>query len=378
MVDPKASMMRRWVLGALFLLLIWFSWTVRSVLNPILLAYLLAYVMNPSVQRLERRGISRRTAVGVIFSAFALSLLVVGFAVALQAQALWTDMSNPGGVIEQLDVRLRAGIETTYGYLENWGLVASAAADEGTRPGLREMLAQSRSLWSSDVDLAAAGSAGAKAAGGALVFIRGFFGSMLSLATLLFLLPIYTYFLLFELERIHGFVIKYVPNRDRDMVVSISKQIGEVLSSFLRGRVLVSLMKGAFITLGLWVIGAPYALLLGLVAAALSLIPVVGPLIAAVIGFLLAMQQFDFFDALWRTGLIYLIAEIVEGYVLTPKVIGERLGLHPVVVLASLTIGGAALGMFGLLLALPLAATLIILTRELVLPALSKTSQERT
>lgn len=376
MIDPKASMRRRWVLGGLFCLLVWFSWTVRSVLNPILLAYLLAYVLTPLVGRLEKRGIGRRTAVGVIFSAFAISIFVVGFAVTLQAQSLWTDMSQPGGVLDQIDARLSEGIGQAYLYLGKWGLLDTSAQPEGTRPGLREILAQLRQLTSEDVDLSGAGKAGMQAAGGALVFVRGFFGSLLSLATLLFLLPIYTYFLLFELERIHGFVIKYVPARNRDKVLSISRQIGVVLSSFLRGRMVISLLKGAFITLGLWLIGVPYALLLGLLAAILSLIPVVGPLVGFALGAVLAMLKFDLFDALWRTGLIYLIAEIVEGYVLTPKILGESLGLHPVVVLASLTIGGAALGMFGILLALPIAATLIILTRELVLPALSKTTQE--
>ncbi len=376
MIDPKASLRRRWILGGLFVLLVWFSWSVRSVLNPILLAYLLAYVLTPLVARLEKRGFGRRSAVGVIFTAFALSILVVGFAVTMQAQSLWTDMSQPGGVLDQIDVRLGEGIGQAYKYLGKWGLLDTSGQPEGTRPGLRDLLAQLRQLSSEDVDLGRAGQAGIKAASGVLIFVRGFFGSLLSLVTLLFLLPIYTYFMLFELERIHAFVIKYVPDRNRDMVLSISRQIGLVLSSFLRGRMLISLLKGAFITLGLWLIGVPYALLLGLVAALLSLIPVVGPLLAFVLGAVLAMLKFDLFEALWRTGLIYLIAEILEGYVLTPKILGQSLGLHPVVVLVSLTIGGAALGMFGILLALPIAATVIILTRELVLPALSKTTQE--
>ncbi len=376
MMDPKASMRRRWILGGLFVLLVWFSWSVRSVLNPLLLAYLLAYVLTPLVARLEKRGFGRRSAVGVIFTTFALSILVVGFAVTIQAQSLWTDMSQPGGVLDQIDARLSEGIGQTYQYLGKWGLFDASAQPAGTRPGLRDLLAQLNQISSEELDLSGAGKAGMKAAGGALIFVRGFFGSLFSLVTLLFLLPIYTYFMMFELERIHAFVIKYVPNRNRDMVLSIARQIGLVLSSFLRGRMLISLLKGAFITLGLWLIGVPYALLLGLVAALLSLIPVVGPLVAFVLGAVLAMLKFDLFEALWRTGLIYLIAEILEGYVLTPKILGESLGLHPVVVLASLTIGGAALGMFGILLALPIAATVIILTRELVLPALSKTTQE--
>ncbi|MEO6708593.1 MAG: AI-2E family transporter, partial [Planctomycetota bacterium] len=347
MLDRLVSNRRRWALGILFLLVLWFSWTVRSVLNPILLGYLLAYVLHPLVLKLERQGFKRRTAVGVIFALFALSILVLGFAVFVQAQTLWVDMSAEGGVVDQIDVRLHNGIEQTYQYLARWGLVSSAAEAGGARPGLKDLLAQLQQLSSDEIDMSAAGKAGIRAAGGALIFVRAFFGSLLSLATLVFLLPIYTYFMLFELDRIHDFVITYLPTRDRPKVISIGRQIGEVLSSFLRGRLVVSLLKGAFIALGLWLIGVPYALLLGVFAAVLSLIPVVGPLLGFLLGFGLAMLEFDLYGALWRACVIYGLAELLEGYVLMPKVLGQSLGLHPVVVLASLMIGGAALGMFG-------------------------------
>jgi predicted PurR-regulated permease PerM len=375
--DTRTSSRRRWVLLALFVVVVWFSWTVRAVLNPVLCAYLLAYVLNPLVVRLERRGFTQRTAVGVIFTGFALTILVVGLGVIVQARDLWTDMAQAGGVIDQIDLRLKSGIEQGLRYLGEWGVIDPATFEAGGRPGLRELIAQLGVLWNSDVDVGQAGKVGMQAASGALGFARGFFGSIFSLATLLFLLPIYTYFLMFELRRIHDFVLKYVPLRDRGKVVSIGTQIGAMLSAFLRGRLLVSFLKGAFIAVGLALIGVPYALLLGLIAAVFSLVPVLGPLIAFVLGFGLALLSFDVTPALWRTGAIYLAAEFLEGYVLTPKILGDSLGLHPVVVLASLMIGGAALGLFGLLLALPLAATLIILTRELVLPALAKAAAER-
>lgn len=377
MLERLSPPARRWVLVALLALTLWFCWTVRSVLNPILLGYLLAYVLAPLVHKLEQRGLSRRTAVGVIFTGFALAILVGGLAVFAQARTLWVDMSQTGGVIDQIDVRLHNGIEQASKFLSRFGLEIGAEDAQGQPRGLRDLLTQLQQFSATqDVDMRDAGKAGIQAAGGALAFIRGLFGGIFSFLTLLFLLPLYTYFLLFELESIHRFVKDHMPRRERGRLVSIAQQIGEVLSSFLRGRVVVSALKGLFIALGLVIIGVPYALLLGLIAALFSLIPIFGPLIAAVFGVGLAMLEFDLFTALWRAGLIYLLAEILEGYVLMPKILGNSLGLHPVVVLASLMIGGAALGMFGILLALPLAATVIILTRELVLPALKKTAQE--
>lgn len=389
MLAQSSPTTRRIVLAVLFALTLWFAWTVRTVLNPILLGYLLAYVLHPMVQRLERRGFRRRTAVGVIFGAFALAMLVLGIAVAVQAKHLWADMSQTGGVVDQLDLRFKQGLQQVSEWLARYDLLqptpSAAVGAEAPATGngevatisLRDLWAQAAGLFSSDVDVSQAGKAGLQAAGGALSFVRGFFGSILSLATLLFLLPIYTYFLLFELDRIHGFFAKYIPARDRNLVASISQQIGGVLGAFLRGRLLVSLLKGAFIALGLAILGVPYALLLGLAAAFLSLIPVLGPLVAFVLGASLGMLEHEPLGALWRAAAVYTLAEVLEGYVLMPKILGESLGMHPVVVLASLMIGGAALGMFGLLLALPLAASAIILTRELVLPALKKTSQER-
>jgi predicted PurR-regulated permease PerM len=139
-------------------------------------------------------------------------MLVGGLRVFAQARTLWTDMSQDGGVIDQIDVRLHNGIEQSSQFLSRFGVDLSAPA-EGDQPrGLRELWTQVQHLTSAqDVDMSSAGKAGMKAAGGALTFVRGLFGGLLSLGTLLFLLPIYTYFLLFELDRIHGFVIDLVP-----------------------------------------------------------------------------------------------------------------------------------------------------------------------
>jgi predicted PurR-regulated permease PerM len=119
-------------------------------------------------------------------------------------------------------------------------------------------------------------------------------------------------------------------------------------------------------------------------AGALSLIPFAGPVISFFAAFILALQQpasaskegLDLLAALWRTGLVFGLAEVFEGYYLTPKILGESLGLHPVVVLVSIFAGGAAFGMFGILLALPVTAALVILFRVFVLPAMERLADE--
>src|SRR5262249_659190 len=150
----------------------------------------------------------------------------------------------------------------------------------------------------------------------------------------------------------------------------------EVLSSFFRGRLLVCFLKGLILTVALAAAGVPYALLLGFVGGTLALVPVVGPLLGFAFAVLLALLEFSLGDALLRVGVVFALAGGVEGYLLIPKILGDSLGLHPVVVIMALTVGGAALGLFGLLVALPLTATAIILVRELVLPALRAVANE--
>jgi predicted PurR-regulated permease PerM len=188
---------------------------------------------------------------------------------------------------------------------------------------------------------------------------------------LLILLPIYTYFLLFELERIHRFVTRYLPLRHRARLVKIGAQIGEVLANFFRGRLLVCLCKGSFLAIGLWLAGVKYALLLGMGTGFLSLIPFVGSTIGFVMALLVALLEHSLVGALLRAGIVFGAAEVFENYLLLPKILGDSLGLHPVVVIFALMAGGASLGMFGLLIALPLAASLVIVGRELLLPVLA-------
>ena len=236
------------------------------------------------------------------------------------------------------------------------------------------------------------GQSQARAIEGATVvwpYLRSFFGSMASLVTLLLLLPVYAYFLLFELDRIHGFIRRYLPRAERERFSRIGVQVGEVLANFFRGRLLVCILKGATLAVGLALVQVPYAVFLGVGSGFLSLVPFVGPLVGFGAAFLLAAfppaaavglgggpEMGAMAIALARTGGVFLAAELLEGYVYLPRVLGDSLGLHPVVILASIFIGGAALGMFGFLIALPLTAALVIVARELVLPALAEFADE--
>ena len=391
---------RNLALAAVAALVLWFAWTVRAALNPLMLGLLFAYILHPMVLKLERRGWSRKRAVNLIFGAFGVVALLLALAVFAQARALWRDVSQEGGSIDRLQKQLGEIVASTEQRAIELGLDlqalqgrpltlpdglpkenaaptdASAPPKESALPrglekgSLLDEVFQRARRWAFSPD-------GAEVAGGVWGTLGSAFGSLLTLLTLLFLVPLYTWFLLFELERISAFVRSYIPANQREQWSRIGAQMAEMLGAFFRGRLLVCLLKGLILTVAMAALGVPYSLLAGMLGGVLSLSPVVGPGVGYLVAFLLALLTHDPAGATWRVGVVFAIGEAVETYVLIPRVLGERLGLPTVVVLASLTIFGAALGLFGLLLALPLTAAIVILARELLLPALKEFAEGR-
>ena len=383
MLQRLSPALRNTILALIGLLVLAFAWQVRAVLNPLILGYLCAYIVHPMVLRLEKRGWRRRSAVNLIFITGGLALTLSAGAVILQARTLVTDLSTREDLAQRVEGRVDAFTEKhretlawiipSLGDEEGEGEEGVEQADSG---GLADLLTAGWEALSQEQQ-SDAGQAALRGAGGAWSLVRRVFGSLMALGVLLLLLPVYTYFLLFELERIHRFVRTYLPAEDRSRLSRVAAQIGGVLANFFRGRMTVCLLKGALISLGLWIADIDYAFLLGMSGGFLALVPFVGPLLGFCAAFLIGLVDHEFLSALLRVGAIFGLAEVIEGYVLVPKVLGASLGLHPVVVLASVMMGGAALGMFGLLLALPITASIVIIARELVLPALKDWAEDR-
>jgi predicted PurR-regulated permease PerM len=389
MSTAPSHLRRNIALGVLAALVLWFAWSVRSALNPLLIGFLLAFILHPLVVSLERRGWSRGTAVNVIFVGAALVAMLLALAVFLQARELWNDVFVNHGGLKTIQSQVAEAIDKVTLFLRRWGIEMPSSATDSTLPAGAGDAAASKSPldlesiadqireWLVSEEGRDVSQAGLRAVGGVWAFIGSVFGSVIGVATFLLLVPMYTWFLLFELERITSFIVVYIPLGYRTQVVSISTQIGEMLGKFFRGRMLVCLLKGLLLTLMLLACGVSYPLLLGLTAGFLSLIPFAGPLIGYALVFLLSLLDHSLSEAAWRVTLVTVVGEVVEGYVLMPKVLGKSMGLHPVVVLASFMIFGSALGMFGLLLALPLMSVIVIVARELVLPALRELAEAR-
>jgi predicted PurR-regulated permease PerM len=401
-IDRMTPRARTITLVLVFVLVAWFMWSVRSVLNPLILAYLLAFVAHPLVLKLERRGWQRRRAVNVIFASFALLMVLIGAGIFFQGRGLARELSSEDGLGLKVRERLEQAIEQYHDEI-SWMIQllprrgeekkgetqahiatpteakSSSSAPPGTPESNEDRAAELKrelrewwSSWFTEKNGAQAADLSAKVGGGALFLASQVFGSLFTIFTLLILLPIYTYFFLFELERIHRFIARYLPRRDRARLIRIGGQIGEVLANFFRGRLLVCVAKGTFLTVGLYACGVDYALLLGMGTGFISLVPFVGSAIGFVMALLVGMLEHSVLESIVRVGIVFGLAEMFENYVLIPKILGNSLGLHPIIVIFSLMAGAASLGMFGLLIALPLTATLVILGREFLLPTLAE------
>lgn len=393
MIDRMSPLARNIALGVLVLFLGWFLYEVRSVVNPLILGYLTAFILHPLVLWLERRGWKRRTAVNVIFATFAVGVASTCVLLWFQGRALGREFTREDGFGQKIETRVEQALHD-YSSEIDWVLqffpdvgegLRGATQPQGAAQGAQQKLSAGQlaaglrswwDAWFSEEKMSQTGALGLKAAGGAVLFVQKLFGSLFDFLVLVGLLPIYTYFLLFELERIHRFVAKYLPRADRERLVRIGSQIGEVLSTFFRGRLLVAAAKGTFLAVGLWLAGVDFALLIGFGSGAISLIPFVGALAGFTLAMLVGFLEYSLVEAALRAGIVFVAAEAVENYFLIPRIIGDKLGLHTVVVIFALMAGGAAMGMFGLLIALPLAATLVILAREFLLPMLEKFAEE--
>jgi predicted PurR-regulated permease PerM len=371
MIERLPRHWRNVALLVLALLVLWFCWSIRTVINPLLLGYLFAYILHPAVRKLEGRGFSRRTAVLLIFLAGFLAAGVITFGIGIQTKNLVRDVVTDEGVREKISTQfeeLRARLDQRFPEL---------IPEKDEMPDMKGIFEWVRDYFDSHREAAQqAGAATVVGAKSVFELAGDLFHVLLGIGGLFLLVPLYTYYMLFELGRVHAWVQKYIPRMERERMTRVASQIGDVLSSFFRGRLVVCLLKGVVVAIGLFAVGVPYAFLFGMLGGFLSIIPFVGPMIAFAGAFLVGVIDHGVVGSAWRTGVVFGVAEILEGYVFIPRIMGESLGLHEVVVLFALIAGGASLGMFGVLISLPMAATIAILFREFVVPALTAWVEE--
>lgn len=332
---PYAWLLAVAVFGLLLYLL-------KDVLAPFLTAAILAYICSPLVDRLMRWKLGRTPATALVLllllGVFALLLFIV--VPLLQKEILL------------LAQRLPAYFDALRGRLEPWLLQHFGVALAFDMAEVQAMLSEHWKTAGSFVGqaLKIVGSHGAALAGW--------------LASLL-LVPVVLFYLLRDWHVLVQRVGVLVPRRWYDKVATIAHEIDLVLAEFLRGQLSVMLLMSVFYVCGLWLAGLELALPIGLVAGLLGFVPYLGITLGLLLAVVAAALQFATLTALLPILAVFGLGQAVEGMLLTPWLVGDRIGLHPVAVVFALLAGGQLFGFAGVLLALPVGAAIAVGLRHL-------------
>ncbi len=317
----------------------WLLYLLAPVLTPFVAAALLAYIGDPLADRLQRLKFPRTIAV---VSVFLLTFLFLALLVLLVLPMIRTQVSAlmqalPGIILQVEQVWLPRASD----------LLGMAPDSDIGLAAFLSRYSEMAGTWGTRAFLSLTKSGGAV------------FAALLSL----FLIPILTFYLLRDFDLIVKRLGALVPRANRETVFKLARDTDDVLGAFLRGQILVMLALSIIYSAGLALVGLQYAIAIGVVAGLVSFVPYLGFVFGiGLAGLTVAMEP----NPLWMlVGVVatFTIAQLIEGSFLTPKLVGDRIGLHPVIVIFSIAAGGQLFGFFGILLALPAAAVLSVLVR---------------
>ena len=182
-------------------------------------------------------------------------------------------------------------------------------------------------------------------------------------------MPIYLFYVMLDLERIWSWIKSHLPARNREHTLGVLLQLHSGMSAFLRGRVIIAFLKGVLTAIGLLFCGTPMAVVVGLLAGLLSIVPFLGPTVAFVTALALTLAEQMSVTNMVLVIAVFAIAETVEGLILTPLVMKQGADLHPLTILFCVVFWGAAFGAFGILVAIPLTLVVKVLIQEYVMPS---------
>lgn len=335
---------------------IWLLDTTGFLLAPFVLALVLAYVMHPLVDRMERRGLSRMLAT------FVLALPALG----VLALIMFLGIPALSAQVAEFINGAPALIQTATLRMEAW----QAQLQSRDLPWLDEgvLLERMRSIQP-DAVMAWLQQRQAAIARGVWTGVLGVgkgVGAILSLLSYVFLTPILIFYLLRDWRNIERRLGELVPGPYRDRVLGFASEYDRLLARYLRGQLLAASIVGVLTWLGFLIAGFPYALLLGVVAGVFNIIPYMGLVASLIPALIIAIFSANPLIALLKILIVFAVVQVLDGSVIGPRVVGEAVGLHPVWVLLALAMSGYFFGFVGLLIAVPLAV-LVKLVLEMAL-----------
>lgn len=337
----SSALRQHWPWYVAGLALIALLWLLGPILMPFVIGAALAYIGDPLVDWMERRRLSRTLSVAIVFVVLTLigllALLLLAPLLYHQAIALLKNIPDwlawvQNTALPRLGISLPAGVHLD-------------------PEGLKQIVTEH---WSK--------------AGSILQTVWGHVSqssvAMITAVANLLLIPVVTFYLLRDWDRLVDWVRGMIPPRHLPRVTQMAHETDDVLGGFLRGQLLLMLAQAIYYTVGLWIAGLDLALLIGMLIGLISFVPYLGAivgLLSAAIAMLVQTQ--DPTSLLW-IGAVFAIGQFLESNILSPWLVGDRIGLHPVAVIFAVMAGGQLFGFVGVLVGLPVAAVIAVLLRH--------------
>jgi putative permease len=331
------------VLLTVVFVIAYFLSRVSSILTPFITSIIVAYLLNPLTIKLKNYGMPRHYTIALILGFFVIILIlaIINLVPALfeQLQQFVADMPQYKDYItEHIIAKVKAAISK---------IDAKIASDINK---------QLENIFNKFFEYMISIIANLLKSGMAIFNIIALF----------FLTPILVFYLLKDWPYFVQTFIKLLPKKSRRLIIYQLNKIDKVLSAYIRGQITVCLMFAAFYSIFLSMIGLNYSLFLGVMSGLLIFIPYLGLILSLCICSLVAFIQFANIEHVFITIIIFVVGNIFESYIITPKIIGEKIGLNPVWIIFSLMSGGALFGLLGVCIAIPVAAVLGVILRTII------------
>lgn len=319
-------------------------YVLRSVLLPFVVGIVVAYFLDPMVNRLVKSvKVSRTTATVMILGAFLLILLPVVLILGSMAFSQISDFLSHlpeyvGSFVQKLKIWL-VKVQEYFPALaiDNWGELWQDHQGESIKPLVKVV---------------------------EKIAVNSF--AVVNVISLLLISPVVAFYMLRDWHDFTGRLFELVPKKHRKAVCDGVAAVNRIISGYLRGQSLVCLALGSFYSLGLWLVGLKLGLLVGFLAGIISFIPYVGSISGFLIAIILVVTQYGTLPKIVAVVAVFAVGQFLEGNFLTPKLVGENIGLHPVWVMFALLAGGVLLGLLGMIIAVPVAACIGVLLRYMV------------
>jgi predicted PurR-regulated permease PerM len=327
-----------------FVVIVLLLWLLADILLPFVVGFAIAYLLTPLTDRLQRMGVPRLVAALLMIT---LMVLVFVILILLIAPLL-------GG-------QLGAFISNVPDYVSRLQSLMQNVVNNPDLPWLKKFVGEGFDSNKSISDLVGQG------VGWVTTFMKSLWSggrSLVSLFSLIVITPVVAFYLVYDWHRMVAKVDSWIPVHHRETVRALAGEVDRAIAGFVRGQSAVCLILGSFYAVALSLVGLNFGLLIGLVSGLITFIPYVGSMTGLILSLAVAVAQF-WPDWTWIVVVlvIFLVGQFIEGNILSPKLVGDSVGLHPVWLIFALLAFGYLLGFVGLLVAVPLAATIGVLAR---------------